>query len=155
MKGICLEIAVQAQQYMVVTDQAVGVRKGVRQQAGEIVASRPDVHPVEAEPDVQRAVLNRQLDVDAGIGRLGGFAAPLQGLVQRAEVDGEPTKDLLTHVVADRDAGGRGLIAPPVLHDVANGGGLRPAAQRSPYGVRRVSPDHARGVGPGVGGHAA
>lgn len=59
MKGTCLEIAVQAQQYMVVTDQAVGVGKGVRQQAGEIVASRPDVHSVEAEPNVQRAVLNR------------------------------------------------------------------------------------------------
>ncbi|MFF9091233.1 hypothetical protein ACF1BE_33715 [Streptomyces sp. NPDC014991] len=116
----------QAQQYMVVTDQAVGVREGVRQQAGEIVASRPDVHPVEAEPDVQRAVLNRQLDVDAGIGRLGGFGRPPDTFV------------------AGRDAGGRGLIAPPVLHDVANGGGPRPAARRSPYDVLRVSPNHAR-----------
>ncbi|MEU5894339.1 hypothetical protein ABZ835_47315 [Streptomyces sp. NPDC047461] len=89
MKWICLETAVQAQQYMVVTDQAVGVWKGVRQKVGEVIASRPDVHLVAAEPDVQRAVLNRQLDIDAGIGRLGGFAAPLQGLVQRAEVDGE------------------------------------------------------------------
>ncbi|MFE0350321.1 hypothetical protein [Streptomyces griseoluteus] len=68
------------------------------------IANRPDVHLVEAEPDVQRAVLNRQLDVDAGIGCLGGFASPLQGLVQRAEVDGERAEDLLTHVVADRDA---------------------------------------------------
>lgn len=32
----------------------------------EIVAGRADVHLVEDEPDVQRAVLNRQLDVDAG-----------------------------------------------------------------------------------------
>ncbi|MEW2047587.1 hypothetical protein [Streptomyces sp. NPDC005476] len=54
---------------MVVTDQAVADRKGVGQQAGEIVAGRPDVRLVEAEPDVQRAVLNRQLDVDAsGLG---------------------------------------------------------------------------------------
>jgi hypothetical protein len=40
MEGSRLKIAVQAQQYMVVTDQAVGERKGVGQEAGEIVAGR-------------------------------------------------------------------------------------------------------------------
>lgn len=39
MKGICLEIAVQAQQDVVVTDQAVGIRRGARQQAVEIISS--------------------------------------------------------------------------------------------------------------------
>ncbi|MFE3626089.1 hypothetical protein [Streptomyces goshikiensis] len=121
---------------MIVTNQAVGVWKGMGQQAGEIVAGRPSVHLVETKPDVQRAILNRQLDVDAGAGRFSGLATPPQGLVQRSEVDGECVEDLLTHVVADR-------------------GGLRLTAQRSPHGVRPVSPDHDRGVESGVSGHPA
>ncbi|MDK0523946.1 hypothetical protein [Streptomyces sp. ML-6] len=70
-------------------------------------------------------------------------------------MDGERAEGVLTHVVANRDAGGWGQLSPPVLHDVADRCGLRSAAQRSPYSVRRVSPNDARGVGSGVGGHAA
>ncbi|OBQ49654.1 hypothetical protein A4U61_32815 [Streptomyces sp. H-KF8] len=100
----------QTQQYVVVVDEAIGVRQGAGQELGQFVAGGVDVDVVQSDPQVQRAVLNGQFDVHRSTHGVGRLTAPGQRLVQRAEVDGQRQEGLLPHVVADRDAGAWRLV---------------------------------------------